>query len=644
MDYKFGFNSRQWLPSVSVEKYNEKFYGSSVDKVMYGYINGRTEENNIDQRYRVYIPELGEFLKASIEEPIGSTNINGIGKKPTAPPDGTPVLVRRLQESNQYIITGTINLPGLSYAQNVLQNKELKNPDELPLWKPPINISVATELDTESELTVWPLDIRGANPNYQEPVRTGDNIPGAFEVNSPKGINYKFTPTATIDYSPMKINKVQGKLKTIEEKAAEQAKRKLKKGIKDLERQIERNFVFFGGQIIAGAVNRQVGSLLYSITSDSDFSNLVRQIDNTLESVVRLIELGDSLLQYFSQDHSAIIEDLLDTFGQFDLDLGVANFDIDFSLTSVDLNLDLRVGTGLPILDSALNQLAESLFNSLVDNLLKNFSIANVLGIGTDELLGNSTTDPRQTYVSNIFTPILRTTGRRNYTRLNFSDIIGIVRNVDDIFQFTTSETYLNPQVLIDSNTLRLNDSKTKLAKYIVNVSNDPQLFSLCNYILSFYEQPTPVNYVALAALSSIDYSDKLKLLFLYGYYTLSADKVLNLATCILPRTRLNVIQNYDWSNTETYLNLQRFYPSDIIYDPLALDNSLLKDTLTNNLTIDALDYLEVGQLSSYINQVIINKAYIDIRSIPAKFTKLKELTNKVFPYTTRGFDNNDNQ
>lgn len=642
-DYQFGFDPNTWKPTISSKGYNKNTYGDPSTRILRGYITGRKDSNAIDQVYQVQLPELQTEVSARTMLPPGYTNVNGIGIKPYSMEVGTPVFVQFLQESREVIIIGTENLAGLSHGEKVLETRQTPAVDEFPMWRQSFPMAL-TELGIDSQVNISPMDLRSSNPNYEYPVLTGNRVPGSMEIKSTKGITYSIDPTANIRYTSNNILKVEGINKDYSDKSLEALQFVLEQSGISIENSLRRNYVFVDGKINPGALAKFVNALKTVDPTGTIQGALIflQKLEDGVQVALNFIELADSFLQWVSQDISVILEDLFDTFGKFDLDLGMVSIDLDISLHSIDLNLDFRIGTGIPIVDTLVNTVLNTVVNTLLDALLKNFSIGKFLGIAPSASPPSINTGI--TYKENIFTPILRSTGRLSTGRgssVSIRDVLGKLKtSVESVLELDDSP-YLNPAISLRSANINTNIPYNKLGKHLVLVSGNPNLFYLPYYLNNFYTYLTEEDLIAAITLTATNTEDKIKLLFLYGYYSLEPTKVKDLAELIFPEYRANKLLNkHNWSTVNTYLELDEYLVSNLnVYNPLELNLTSLANTINDNLVRDAIEYIEAGQITHFINQAVIITSKKDLRMDLLQYVHLKELVNYCYPTITIGFE-----
>ena len=625
------------LATASSNGYSCRTNGDPTSREMLGYITSTTDYNSIDQNYTVYIPELDLTVKGPMACPVGSTGVNGVGEKPFTLEVGTPVMVRYMSQSRQIYISHAVNYSGLSYAKDVLNTRTLSIPDSQPLYTSPLPI-VGTELGFDSRVIIRPLNVgRGDNPNYENPVQTGLFLPGSMEVHSKSGISYYVDPNATFRYSNNSFKKRQGLLQTYADKAREFIEKEFETSRNKYESTVKRNFIFVDGKINPGGVEKVVKFLRSNseaIDNALDTTlNFLQQLENAVQVGLRYVALADKIFTWMNQGAGAILEDLFDTFGKFEFDFGLIKVDLNLSLDSIDLNLDFRLGVGIPLLDKIINQTINKVVNEFLDKLLKNFSIGKLLGLDMSSSPGHDPLNPKNTYVENIFTPILRSNGLWSKN----PNIREIINDFTDLIKLDEEE-YLSPNIVIKSTKYDISFIE-KLRKYLVSISSNPILYYLPDYLNSFYINQTEEDFIACCVFCATNIEDKLRLIFLYGYYTLDVNKVKTLVSLFLEPKQVNLlVTRYNWSTKDNYDNLLNHVEDGNIYDPLVLNTFTLKNSLVSEVLKDGIEYLELGQLAHYINQVFINTAKVDLRFNLVEYIRFKELVNSVYPILSIGY------
>lgn len=614
----------------------EKVYGNPNNRSFIGYINSLTESDILEGRYSVWIKELGLNVRASVSRSLGDTHTNGSGYKPFAPELGTCVRLEYLQESNQMVIIGAMNLAGFGWGTGITLGKKLPDKDTYPLTIPPYTNSLI-DLNIKSECVITPLDIRGKSECYDEIVSAGVAVPGITDVKSSTGVEFKILPTAGIKFTPFNVTKVQGVKKTYDEKAAELAVYKSDSYKLKVEESLRRHFQFTNRLIVPTKVLDKAPRIIGSIISNNDsMMSALSEIESILGSIQKLAVMGDQFIQWINQDPALIIEQLLDTFGQFDLDLGVVGIDLNLSLTSIDLNVDFRIGTGNSQLDSVINKVLNTTINTLLDNLLKNFKLGEVLGLDLSALTGGDNVDTEQTYVHNLFTPILRFTNTPRST--STPNIQSIINSFTSLVRLEES-TYLNPSIILTPNSLAPFTDIELLQRYIIQVSGSLKLYNLPVYLEQLYLYKAEKDLIASLAFACNDPEDLLRCVFLYGYYSQSKADCTSLLNNFYKYNRVNkLLDKYAIYSPANYLTLSELV-DDLIYDPLDLDLNIFKDTLINPFTKDALEVLISGNFLEYINRCIIIQSKKDLRLEFVDYARLKYLTTRAYPEVHLGYE-----
>lgn len=635
-DYQFSMDPKSRLASNVIPQYNENVFGDPTNRLMIGYISSITDGDILESRYSVKIPELELTIRAGVMYPLGSVSPNGGGIKPFAPEVGTPVFIFCFQESRQGVILGTLNLPGFSYGEAIVQNREAPEVDQYPMWRPAFSNNLI-DLGIDSSLRITPQELRRVNNYYDPLVHAGIYVPGSIEAQSPTGINYSFISKAKIEYSPFIVSKAQGILKDYQEMAFESVQLQSEGVKQEAEHLVRRTNEFQDGEIIPSQILERVATLLRTFPNNDGINQFFDTVLRAIDIATKIAQVGDQFVQWVSQDINFILEDLLDTFGRIDLDLdlGLVNIDLDISLTSIDLNLDFRIGTGSTTVDNVVNAVLSTAINTVLDNLLKNVKLGELLGLDLSGLLGGNSVDTSQTYVHNVFTPVLRLnntprSGPGNITQL-LNGITGLIR-LDD-------SNYAAPPLYFKANSV-YNSDLDKLGKYLVLITSEPTLFNLPSLLEQLYLFQAEQDIIGSLLFACHLPEDRLRTLFLYSYYCQSSTKVKDLANVFYSPNRVSkLITRYNVLSPEGYNNLPNLLGATPIYDPLDLDLNLFKDTLISPNTATALDYLISGNYAEFINIVSIIYSKIDLRFKLDKYTKLKKLVNKAFPGITIGYE-----
>lgn len=638
-DYQFSFEHSHKQPSIAVKGYNQNTYGSSQNKVMVGYIASNTDQDILEGRHTVRLEGLQTNIRASVMYPIGYTQSNGSGVKPFALEIGTPVCVQFFEESRQAIIIGTLNLPSLFYGSSIVDGRTKPDRDTNPMWRPVFSNNLM-DLGLDSQITVTPMKLRGQSSYYESIVPTGVIVPGNIEVNSSTGIKYSLMTNADIKYSPISVTKNQGILKDYSDKALEKMRLKKESLESNVEKNLKRAYTFSGGLINPENATEKVATFLGQKLGESTLAIYLEEIDNAVGLALKVVNISKQFIEWANQDISFILEDLLQTFGQIDLDLDLVKIDLNLSLTSIDLNLDFRIGTGVPALDNVINAVLSTAVNTLLDNLLKNVRLGDLLGIDILSLLSNqNSVNTNKTYLPNSYTPRLRMTNKFEETLNNVQDLIG---DVNDLVKLDEQIIYRKPTVYLKStNAKELSDLEI-LNRYIVLVTNKPELYSLGNYLNNLYLYKSEKDILACLTFATEDSpEDKLRSTFLYAYYCFGDLKDLEYYLQIFyDAKKVNKLLNqYSLGKNDFYNNLNILLNDSDIYDPFDLDLNLFKDTLINENSKLGLDYLISGNFTEFINLVSIVHSKQDIRFNLSKYTKLKRYINRVFTGVNIGYE-----
>lgn len=625
---------RSITPGILERK--EKFYGNPNDRTLIGYINSVTETDILENRYSVWVTELGINVRATATKKLGDTYTNGSGYKSFAPELGTCVRLEYEQETNQLVIVDSISTCGHGWGTRITEGNQIPEKDKFPLTTNPYT-STFIDLKVSSECSITPMDIRGKSEYYNEIVPAGVAVPGITHLRSSTGVEYSVVPTANVKYTPFNITKAQGILKTYDEKALEMAAYRSESYKLRLEESIRRHFQFANRLIVPTKVLDRAPTLVGRLISDNNtMMNILTEIESTLKTIQQLAVIGDQFIQWVNQDPAIIIEQLLDTFGQFDLDLGVVGIDLNLSLTTIDVNVDFRIGTGISQLDSLINTVLNTTINTLLDNLLKKFKLGEVLGLDLSELLGGNKVNAKQTYVHNLFTPILRYTNTDRAKSV--SNIQSIINNFTSLIRLEDS-SYLNPSIVLTTNSLNTIEDIDLLKRFILQSSNSLLLYNLPDYLNDLYLYGAEKDLIACLTFACQDPEDLLRCVFLYGYYSKSKSDCYTLLNNFYKYNRINkLLDKYHIYDPDSYSNLAELV-NNSIYDPLDLDLNILKDTLTNSLAKDALEILISGNFLEFINRCIIIQAKKDLRFNFMDYTRLKYLTNRTYPEVHIGYE-----
>lgn len=638
-NYTFSFDQKPIL-AKAIKEYQAHSYGDEPARILEGYITEITDADILENRFTVKIPELmDKKIRARVVIPLGDIHTNGSGKKPFAPENGLPVMVHIVGNSREGVILGASWLSGFNHGSNIVNYREFTGVGDLPYYQPVSH--TLGELGVDSSIITTPYKVGSDSLIYQDQlVTTGNSVPGSIEVRSSTGVSYSVDIGANVKYTPMQITKVQGKQKDYSDLASEAIDKQFAQYKENVLAHIQREYIFSNGRVISGPAIRNVATLIKASvgTNNNSFLTVLQEIENVVQTVTRIAEIGSQFLNWISQDPASIIDQLLDTFGQFDLDFDLVNIDINLSLTSLDVNFDFRIGTGYPPLDTLVNTVLSTTVNVILDNLLKNFNIGEFLGLDLSALTGSGSVDTNKTYPQNIFTPVLRALGSTNTS----SGIPDFIKGYLDDFIKLEDTYYQAPNIYFSDKTYLDSSPLTLLSRYIVTLAKSPVLYSLPIYldkVYSFYGERDLVSAITFAC---DNHEDCLRCIFLYGYYTRNKNIVQKyLLDLGYTSTQVNKLMNqYKIWDTDSYSNLASLVEGGI-YDPLDLELNLFKETLSSEPTKDAIDLLLAGNYLEYINRCMTIKAKIDLRvSDTIAYAKLKVLVDKAYPpLAIIGFD-----
>lgn len=634
-DYQFGFDHTQKQPTVASKGYNQNTYGAYQNKIMIGYITSVTDQDILDSRFTVKLEGIQSEIRATVMYPIGYTHSNGIGIKPFAPEVGTPVCIQCFEESRQAVILGTLNLPGLAYGSSIVDGREVPEPDEFPMWRPPYTNNLM-DLGIDSSVVITPVKWRTKSDYYETRVPTGIYLPGNIEVQGTTGINYTLATSTDIRYAPNTIIKTQGVLKDYSEKALESLKRQQEEAETLEDKFIKRAFSFLDGKIYPDVELEGVSTLAAKYLKQSSIGSFLAELDRYVGVALKIVNIAEQFIAWANQDISFILEDLLQTFGQFDLDLGLVNIDLSLSLTSIDLNLDFRIGTGIPQLDSVINTVLSTTINTLLDNLLKEVKIGELLGLDLSGLLGTNTINTNQTYIQNTYTPALRS------IKSSPSNISSLISSVKGLLKLDEESIYQIPSLYFKDNNAKSLTSIEILGRFITIVTRQPFLYEVPKYLDNLYRYKSEQDIIAclMFATSTLKYQDRLRCTFLFSYYCFNNKDLINsfLEIFYTPKQINKLITVYNIGQKNSYERLSELVSGEV-YNPLSLDLNLFKDTLENGNTKLALEYLISGNYTEFINMLSIIHSKYDIRFNIDKYTKLKLYINKAYTNIKIGYE-----
>lgn len=634
----FEFGDKFSNLSAKITERRTKAHGSLNNRSFTGYINAVTESDILSQSYLVTIPELGnEIVRAPAGLQLGETQTNGSGYKPFAPEPGTIVRLKYHQESNQVYIEHAINCPGVAWGLGPTLNKEIPekdNPQKSSIHTPPFTNDFI-DLAVASEVKITPWEIGKPSP-YGELVPAGTFVPGSKEINSPTGIKYEFYAGGGINFTPLSISKTQGVLKTYDEKAMEVAVLKKDTFNKRIQESVRTHFSFADRLIKPTKVLETAPQIVGTLIEDNEgVMQVLQGLEDTLETIQKLAVIGDQFIQWISQNPAVIIEDLLQTFGQFDLDLGVVGIDLSLSLTSIDINVDFRIGTGIAQLDTLINTVLNTVINTLLDNLLKNFKLGEILGLDLSGLLGGDSVDTDKTYVHNLFTPILRFTNTP--TSESAPSISSLINSFSSLIKL--EESYANPTIILQPTSLAPVDDLELLRRFLVQSSSSLSLYYLPDYLNNLYLFGSEKDLIACLIFACSAPEDLIRCSFLYGYYAQSKLSCSELLNHFYKVTKLNkLLDKYKIYEPNNYYLLSELVEGEV-YNPLELDLNVLKDTISNPFTQDALEVLISGNFLEFINRCIIIQSKKDLRLDFPRYTKLKHYTDQAYPEVHIGYE-----
>ena len=625
--YSFGeFRVRDYDPTHQYKERDKRHYKGS-SSFLIGYIGTVSEQDIVTRRFNVHIPDYGnERVKAGLVAPLDQVSTQGVGTRGFAPETGTPVVLQFNNESNQLLIVGGLHLSGIDFGEIITDTNELPAPDAPinTVWNAPINQTMM-ELGVEkSSIVVTPYLGRGDNPIYDVPV--ADQIPGDFVLETKTGIRFKSFTNVDSSVGPIIINKAQGQEMSIPDKAQDSVQKIYEDTKRDIKRYLETEFIYEGRKIIRSRVISTLRPIKESsfVTGVNDFiqsiNNFIKRISNLINSSIRLLQAANEFIEWIASEQF-LLDALGELIGMFDFSVssdigGLVGINVNFSLTSISVNVSIRTGVGI------FDTIASSVINRLLNLVLSRFNILKLTGL--DALFGSIFGDgakisPKDTFTVNALTKTLRVK----------SSIESLISAIKDVFNF--DDPYLMPDISLRGYAIDLSKPEGMLTKFILE-SGYLAGTDLPLLLKDLFKKGDILTFLKLCSHLLQSNADKIQFYFLYGYLSKNrAETDLFFNNIFSNRVKSKLFSRYDWqvltklqlvSILEEEYSISTPYDFDLISNPY----SLLNYFEGNANVYDGIEYLLAGQVSEYINQVMINQCKVDYRTNLLRYVKLKEL------------------
>lgn len=618
--YSFGeFRVRDFDPTHQYRERDKRHYKGS-SSFLIGYIGTVSEQDIVTRRFNVHIPEYGnERVKAGLVAPLDQVSTQGVGTRGFAPETGTPVVLQFNKESNQLLIVGGLHLSGTDFGDIITDTNQLPAPDSPinSVWNAPINQTMM-ELGVEkSSIVVTPYLGRAENIVYDVPV--ADQIPGDFTIETKTGIRFKSFTNVDASVGPIILNKAQGAEMSVPDKAQDSLQKTYEDTKRDIKSYLDTEFIYESKKIIRSRVIRELRSIKES-SSNTGLNNFIQKISNLINSSINLLQAANEFIEW-RDNEQFLLDSLGELIGMFDFSFssdigGLVGINVNFSLTSINVNMSIRTGVGI------LDTIASSVINNLLNLVLSKFNILKLTGLEAifETIFGEGVKiSPKDTFTVNAMTKTLRVNS-------SVEQLIGSIKDV-----FNLDDPYLMPDISLRGYAINLSKPEGMLTKFILE-SGYLSGMELPYLLKDLFRKGDVLTFLKLCAHLLQSNADKIQFYFLYGYISKNrAETDLFFNSIFSNRVKGKLFSLYNWqilTKTQLINILEQEYSIVVPYDFDLISNpySLLEYFEESANVYDGIEYLLAGQVSEYLNQVMINQCKVDYRTNFLRYVKLKEL------------------